>query len=887
MASIVTFNCNSIRKNVDKVKTLAESFDIIMLQELMLMESDAGFLDKIHKDYIAFSHLKDRKINGVNIGRPINGVAFLVNSALKDVITPVYISERFIGLIIDASPSKVLLINAYMPVDRQCYESFHNFKNELSVLGATIQHLQINNILIAGDLNANSNKTLLWNEILDFCREFSMEVQDNKLPSDSFTYLSPSCNNTSWLDHVISSKHLSDKIHDLEILYGFSLFDHFPVAFNFNIQFFKPYKYLQPNKNFDVNAFVNWNSLKTSDFQLYRDTLQHTIELFPYHLYSSFNCYNSNCDKPEHRLEIDSIFKFLVNSLNSASNVIRKCKIKKYNIVPGWNERVKECHKTAREHLFSWIQNGRPRNGSLYEDMIRTRASFRKCLKKCKAEELNIRNAKFVKSLKEKNTKEFWKLVRNNKSPDKKVVHRIDNVTDPDSIAQLFANKFQKIFDDKRCQSKNKFNNFPLPNPSLRYFSTSLIFNAIKELNPTLDHYNIHANHLKYGPDILITFISKFFSICYRHSFLPEDMLNGVLSPLIKDNFGNHETSENYRPIISSSVLLKVLEYAIKKKSEHLLTPNERQFGFKCNSSTQFAGLTLKEIAHKYLQQGSSVYAGFLDISKAFDKVSHKLLLETLYERQFDIGLINLINNWYGKQQVKVRFDGCFSNALLLNNGVRQGGILSPYFFIIYIDKIIDKLSKLNHGCSLGFVKINSIFFADDCILIAPTATALQFLFNWITRELSLLCLTLNPSKCAYMKIRSKRVSGPDDDNIVISVNGIEIKRVTEHKYLGFTIDDFLIEKMDIIRARNKFYNVFNLLLRKFHYLDTQAFLKIFETHCSHFYGAQIWLNDAKCSNEINKFSIGYHKAIKKIANAPFFYSNHHVCNSLNILMLH
>ena len=63
MASVVSFNCNSVKKKIEIVKALTESFDnIILLQELMILECNAGYLDKINKDFINFSHLKDRTI---------------------------------------------------------------------------------------------------------------------------------------------------------------------------------------------------------------------------------------------------------------------------------------------------------------------------------------------------------------------------------------------------------------------------------------------------------------------------------------------------------------------------------------------------------------------------------------------------------------------------------------------------------------------------------------------------------------------------------------------------------------------------------------------------------------------------------------------------------
>ena len=134
------------------------------------------------------------------------------------------------------------------------------------------------------------------------------------------------------------------------------------------------------------------------------------------------------------------------------------------------------------------------------------------------------------------------------------------------------------------------------------------------------------------------------------------------------------------------------------------------------------------------------------------------------------------------------------------------------------------------------------------------------------------------------MKICKKSNSITDND-YKIYINETEVKRVTEYKYLGFIISDSLVDKLDVIRARNNFYSTFNLLLRKFFYLDCHSFLKIFDSHCTHMYGSELWINEFNCGRELNRFSIGYHKALKKVANVPYFFSNHHVCNSLNVLM--
>jgi hypothetical protein len=312
-----------------------------------------------------------------------------------------------------------------------------------------------------------------------------------------------------------------------------------------------------------------------------------------------------------------------------------------------------------------------------------------------------------------------------------------------------------------------------------------------------------------------------------------------------------------------------------------LLRTNERQFGFKNDSSTHFAFLTVKEVVQYYTKNGSNVHVSFLDISKAFDKVSHHKLFKTLRLNGFDEQMISLVSNWYCRQKIKVKYNNVFSDSWYLRNGVRQGGIMSPYFFILYIDAVIDKISKLKYGCKIKFINVNNVAFADDIVILAPTAFALQNILNVLNIELEQINLFLNPAKCAYMIINKSRKIKETSANI--HINNIKLKYVDQYKYLGFIINNRLSNKHDIIRARNKFYAVFNMLLRRFHYVNSEIFLTLFKSYCVQFYGAELWFDNKNCMVELKRFSVGYHKAIKKIFRIPYYYSNHYVCNKLQL----
>ena len=65
-----------------------------------------------------------------------------------------------------------------------------------------------------------------------------------------------------------------------------------------------------------------------------------------------------------------------------------------------------------------------------------------------------------------------------------------------------------------------------------------------------------------------------------------------------------------------------------------------------------------------------------------------------------------------------------------MSNGVRQGGILSPLFFNLYMDKLSVTLSKTKVGCALGKTMVNHLAYADDLVILSPSAKGLQKLLN-------------------------------------------------------------------------------------------------------------------------------------------------------------
>ena len=234
----------------------------------------------------------------------------------------------------------------------------------------------------------------------------------------------------------------------------------------------------------------------------------------------------------------------------------------------------------------------------------------------------------------------------------------------------------------------------------------------------------------------------------------------------------------------------------------------------------------------------------------------------------------------FGNTYVNISCNNIKTNPWKTENGARQGGCLSPLLFSYYINDIINEVSDMAVGCSIGGIRTNIICFADDMCLMAPGATSLQKILDAVSLRITSLCLTINVSKSAYIvfKKRVKDCYLPT----TVSLYGQSLKRASVVKYLGVMLSEDLTINHDVDRATNSFLKQFNSMYAKFHYMDDKVLKFLFITYTSSFYGAELWYGSQIYKN-INKVSVTYHKAVKKIAHLNVWDSNHVACEIVGV----
>ena len=142
---------------------------------------------------------------------------------------------------------------------------------------------------------------------------------------------------------------------------------------------------------------------------------------------------------------------------------------------------------------------------------------------------------------------------------------------------------------------------------------------------------------------------------------------------------------------MNSCMFLKVFEYCLLPEMSRKLKISKHQFGYKKQTGCLQAIALAKETIFKYNSENSHVHCAAVDLSKAFDKINHKILFAKLHDSNLRPEVVRIIKVMYEQSYVNTSFNGVSTSSWRIGNGVRQGGILSPIYFLTTLIKLFKR----------------------------------------------------------------------------------------------------------------------------------------------------------------------------------------------------
>lgn len=431
------------------------------------------------------------------------------------------------------------------------------------------------------------------------------------------------------------------------------------------------------------------------------------------------------------------------------------------------------------------------------------------------------------------------------------------------------ANYFNNYFANVATQTNNHSVNPQINLPPPKIFNhTELKLEEIneKEIDETISkmkggtapgHDEICTNTIK----IIKPFITKplcfIYNFCMNDGVFPQQFKKSIITPIYKQKGDSHQVN-NYRPISLLSIFSKIFERCIKRRLVTYLEENKilshLQFGFRSGKSTNDAILELTEEIYPQIGGGGKAAACFMDLSKAFDMVEHKALINTLERIGIKGKALNLFIDYLQDRTQQVKLNGLKLQSQLINtnqktitneninNKDRENNTLTPYLSDILKNKpfsvpqgtVISPILYNIYVCGMYDLPLKGkiISFADDTALVLKGTTwaeiyenlkhDMQIITQWLINKN--LCLNIDKTKIIPFCIDKRNL--PQEKSLKIQncvycnsqcrCNTIEITNCI--RYLGLQIDSHFRWEEHLTNLRNRLRRyIYPLLgLRKF-----------------------------------------------------------------------
>ena len=806
--SALNLNIRSLPKNFDRflifLERLNYSFDIIILTETWLN-------DKSKHDYpipgydCMHSVRSDGRGGGISIFYKENYSCELLSNvnSFHDCFESLTIrinSETFI--------SPLVVCGLYRPPG---FNDINRFYSTFDIL-LNNNAIKNNKVLIGGDLNINILNTG------DTRTKNFVDLMSSNSFLPLITLPTRIClnQNNNKKSTLIDQLWVNIGSHCLSGVIDVDLSDHLP---NFTLLNF--FKCKSPIR------YINFRDMSLKNKNNFIQDIEVTLNS------ESFDEVNVN----------ESMNKFMniLNVLYNKNFPIRKkqLSLKRLNnpwLTKGILESIDKCHSYFKLQL----------------DKIITRQTYNKYRNKLhsiiRSEKSKYYKNKFNNCM--NNMKETWKninylLNKNHKKNPCKVHYKNVCFDQPNLISNAFGEYFSNVAIELQKSIEPTDTSFKeyLPPPCLN--SMFICPSTPIEVYETINKFKSKGSCIDMIPPVIIKLISRqispIVSLLFNKSVdtgtFPTVFKLSRVVPIFKD--GDPLNVENYRPISTLPFLSKVFEKLFQVRMNKFIDKNliltNQQFGFRPGKSTTDALNSFLSDCYDGFNRNKYMCTTFVDFAKAFDTISHEILLYKLEH----YGIRGLAYDWLKSylqdREMYVDYSGAKSSTYSLNTGVPQGTILGPILFILYINDIVFSSNKLKFILYAD----DTTLFLNDFSLSRLSSNFNNELFNFHEwTKSNLISLNLSKTKCLLFNSTGSNIC----NSIHLKIHDTIIEQIDCFKFLGIFIDKNLNFKNHIVNLNSRLSRTLGIFKRlRYLPLDVLKTLYYALFYSKITYGIVIW----------------------------------------------
>ena len=812
IVNIFTLNTKNIKSNKLYIEELLEKNkgSVMFLQETWLTTAEKikNVLDVDATEYL----IKEKSHERPDRGRPYGGVAWIVSKFISKRIVIVFHNHRISHCAFD----QTVIIGVYMHHNDNSDDTATENEENIGILDSLMEQFEKAKIMIVGDWNMDIYRRKKHDRLLSNFAKKNELTNVSKLFGQQIDFTYEQNNNRSMIDHVLVNRQMAKEVEQCNIVQdNMNTSDHLIV--NTTIKYSGSGDVVETKR--EMKKRIDWND-EQKRFEYGIETWRQLRKIQLPHL-------KADDTEQELKYTAERTIKEMNKALMSAHEM--GAKTEERNVERGvikrnrwWNGEIEEVLRQKK-----YWQDRSEEKYKFYK------TEFRRLQRRSVVESEESKFRKY-NDLFYMDRRRFWQKLKTENKIDEKVEIEISVLEE--QYTELFnveaetkesSEKWANIgtlmeYEAHKIEEKN----------IICQVEESIVEQIIRKLqnNKAVGISGISNEMVKFsGYGKVVSIITYLLNIVIGRQVMPDDFNVGKIIPILKDVNASASDKKNIRPITISDVISNVYEKVVQARILASYKPNELQFGFKENSSCQHALFTMKELIRCSAARGETTYVCALDASKAFDKVSRKILMAKL-KGQVDEATWLSFKKYYCTAQAMVSNEGEQSGRFPTSVGVKQGGPSSPLLFSIYSEELIKRIKRMGCGVRIGKLVIGIICFADDVLLICNRLSEMQSMLKECEKYGLETMIKWNPTKTVFCRFgRAKK------EKCQLMFCDEELVEQDEFKYLGVIMkNDFKCKRHILNRISTASYSAHRLTACGVKSKELDVFVKVFlyKTFC-------------------------------------------------------